>query len=411
MLKASPDISAGPALDSVPRDAALAELIPTQVGPKGLRYDFNAGCRVLLPENDHPWRVRLSDLDTGNVLFETEIKAGRVNSTKTYYVRFRIEVWQNEELLLSHDYSVANREVLIEFPVETLGDTLGWFAYAPKFQRQHGCRLTCAMNKKLIPLFCDAYPEISFVTPDQLDYSRFYASYKIVVYFQHGSVYDYRDRVPCDFRFVGLHRAAGYILGVDPTEEPPKLTIPDDGRPIPERYVCIAVQSTMLAKYWNSPNGWREIVDFLKLAGYRVFCIDLKRTHGSNPVWINMPDNAEDLTGDRPLVERARWLRHADFFIGLSSGLSWLAWAAGTPVVMISGFTHPQNEFSTPYRIINYHTCNSCWSDPLVSFNRHDFFSCPRHNGTPRQFECTRLITAEQVESVIRRIPSFRSRT
>ncbi|MEJ0003708.1 MAG: hypothetical protein WDN30_09295 [Pararobbsia sp.] len=37
-------------------------------------------------------------------------------------------------------------------------------------------------------------------------------------------------------------------------------------------------------------------------------------------------------------LERARWLKHAAFFVGLSSGLSWLAWAAGTPVVLISGF-------------------------------------------------------------------------
>jgi autotransporter strand-loop-strand O-heptosyltransferase len=44
--------------------------------------------------------------------------------------------------------------------------------------------------------------------------------------------------------------------------------------------------------------------------------------------------------------------------VGLSSGLSWLAWAAGTPVVMIAGFTHPTNEFATPYRVINYHACN-----------------------------------------------------
>ena len=45
--------------------------------------------------------MRLSDLDTGNVLFETEIKAGRVNSTKRYYVRFRLEVWQQGENVLS----------------------------------------------------------------------------------------------------------------------------------------------------------------------------------------------------------------------------------------------------------------------------------------------------------------------
>src|SRR5215510_4574443 len=81
--------------------------IPTQKGPKGLRFDFNNGARVVLPESDQPWRVRLSDLDTGNILFETEIKAGSVNSSKRYYVRFRVEVWQKEEIVLSHDYSAA----------------------------------------------------------------------------------------------------------------------------------------------------------------------------------------------------------------------------------------------------------------------------------------------------------------
>lgn len=38
-------------------------------------------------------------------------------------------------------------------------------------------------------------------------------------------------------------------------------------------------------------------------------------------------------------------LHHASFFIGLSSGLSWLAWATHIPVVLISGFTLPVSEF------------------------------------------------------------------
>jgi len=104
-------------------------------------------------------------------------------------------------------------------------------------------------------------------------------------------------------------------------------------------------------------------------------------------------------------------LRHAEFFVGLSSGLSWLAWAAGIPVVMISGFTHPVNEFATPYRVINYHTCNSCWNDPAHRFDHQDFLWCPRHASTPRQFECTRLITAEQVTQTIRSIPGFGSKS
>src|SRR5262249_47165171 len=149
---------------------------------------------------------------TGNILYETELVAGTVNSSKRYFVRFRLEAWQRGERLICHDYSAADREVLVRFPVDTLGDTLGWFPYAVKFQKLHRCRLTCAVNPKLIPLFRDAYPDITFASPDEVENASYYATYTVVVFFQKGSIYDHKDRVPCDFRFVGLHRAAGYIL-------------------------------------------------------------------------------------------------------------------------------------------------------------------------------------------------------
>lgn len=377
--------------------------LPTQLGPRGVRFDFNEGCRVVLPEAEHPWRVRIFDLDTGNVLYETELKAGRVSSTKRYYVRFRLDVWQQGDNILTHEYDATGRPVLIQFPVGTLGDTLGWFPYAVKFKERHRCRLTCAMAERLIPLFRAAHPDIEFVTHEEVDPERYYATYSIGLFF------DDKDCIfqPCDFRHVGLHRTAGYILGVDPEETPPRIALDDETRPLVEPYVCIAVQSTTQSKCWNNPMGWHEIVQFLKEAGYRVVCIDQKPVHGTGYVYNHIPHGCEDETGDRPLVERARWLRHADFFIGLSSGLSWLAWSVGTPVVMISGFTHPTNEFTTPYRIINYHACNGCWNDPRHRFDHHDFLWCPRHAGTPRQFECTRLITADHVKQAIRSIPGF----
>jgi autotransporter strand-loop-strand O-heptosyltransferase len=362
---------------------------------------------VWLPDSEAPWRVRLSDLDTGNILYETEIKGGRINSAKRYYVRFRLEVWQQGERLLAHDYDAADREVLIRFPIPTLGDPLGWFPYAVKFQEAHGCRLTCAMDPRMTGVLRGAYPDIAFITEDEAEPHRYYATYTIALHFLQGGMYEHKDRVPCDFRFVGLHRAAGYILGVDPTETPPRIALSDESRPLPEPYVCIATQSTSQCKYWNNPTGWRDIVAFLKEAGYRVVCIDQKKVHGQGLIWNHGPAEAEDQTGDQPLLERARWLKHADFFVGLSSGLSWLAWAAGTPVVMISGFTHPITEFATPYRVINYHVCNSCWNDPQVHFDRYDYLTCPRHKDTPRQFECSRLITAEHVKGVIRTIPGF----
>jgi len=382
--------------------------VPVMIGPRGIRFDFNDGCRITLPTGR--WRVVLRDLDTANILYETEIRTGTVRSTKRYYVRFGITVWDLDapgggdgKPLFDYAYDARDKEVLVQFPVGTLGDTLGWMPYAAAFGRKHGCRLTCAMSELIIPLFRDTYPDIEFVTHEELETGRYYATYSIGLFF------DDRDcvRQPSDFRLVGLHRTAAYILGVDPTEHPPHIALDDDTRPLAEPYVCIATQSSSQAKYWNNPSGWRDVVTFLKQHGFRVVCIDQKPVHGTGIVWNHMPHGCEDQTGDRPLAERARWLKHAAFFVGLSSGLSWLAWAVGTPVVMVSGFTHPTNEFSTPYRVINYHTCNSCWNDSQLRFDHHDFLWCPRHKDTPRQFECTRLIQSKQVIDAIRAIPAF----
>ena len=225
-----------------------------------------------------------------------------------------------------------------------------------------------------------------------------YASYRVGLFFGGN-----QDNQPFDFRQVGLARTAGYILGVDPQETPPRLP-PDPPREITEPYVCIAVQSTNLAKTWRNGLGWEQVVDHLKGLGYRVLCIDRERITGHGWVWNGIPHGAEDFTGERPLAERAAMLHHADFFVGLSSGLSWLAWAAGTPVVMISGFTLPTCEFPTPYRVHNTHVCHGCWDATDAAFDHHDYFWCPRHKGTDRQFECTRAITGRQAIRAIERL-------
>ncbi len=407
-VNGAPEASAKPATP-VKRAYPAPATTPTQSGPRGIRFDFNDGCRLVLPEGS--WHVRLSDLDTGNILYETDIGAGHINSTKRYYLRCRIEVWEQgksaADSILRHEYSAQDQAVLVNFPVGTLGDTMGWFPYAVRFQEEHGCRLSCAMSDKLIPLFEKAYPQIHFLSHEAVVPEQYYATYSIGLFFDDEACV----HQPTDFRLVGLHRTAGYILGVDPSEVPPRIAIPDDSRPLAEPYVCIAVQSSTHSKNWTNPHGWHEVVGFLKSSGYRVVCIDQKPVHGAGMVWNHIPHGVEDQTGDRPLTERVRWIKHAEFFVGLSSGLSWLAWAVGTPVVLISGFTHPTNEFHTPYRVINYHACNSCWNDVRLRFDHHNYLWCPRHTGTPRQFECTRLITAEAVKAAIRRIPAFNQRT
>jgi autotransporter strand-loop-strand O-heptosyltransferase len=386
---------------------------PTQLADTGIRFDFNQGARVALPpRTEGKWRITLRDLDTGNILFQSENAGALVLSSKRWFVRFGIDVLSLDARgeatpVLTHAFDARDRPVVIHFPVGTLGDVLAWFPYAVRFQEKHGCRLTCTMSPLIIPLLRDAYPGIRFIAPD--DFARENLAEQAYATYWMGLFFDDTDAIlqPTDFRQVGLHRTAAHILGVDPAEQAPRLVLPDETRPIDDPYVCIGVQSSTQSKYWNNPIGWRGVVDYLKSIGYRVICIDKQPVHGHGLVWTHIPYGVEDETGDRPLTERARWLRHAAAFVGLNSGLSWLAWAAGTPVVMISGFTHPLNEFHTPYRIINWYTCNSCWNDVRHRFDHKDFLWCPRLAGTDRQFECTRLITLDQVIDVLKRVTTL----
>lgn len=54
-----------------------APMLPSREGPAGIRYDFNDGARVLLPEGR--WRVALIDEDSGNILFHCESGTGWVH--------------------------------------------------------------------------------------------------------------------------------------------------------------------------------------------------------------------------------------------------------------------------------------------------------------------------------------------
>ena len=220
------------------------------------------------------WRVRLRDLDTGTVLLEDKNQGALVTSPKRYFIRTGIEVWELDEAgtateVFSHHYDAGGKEVLIRLPVGTLGDTLGWFPYVARFAERHGARVTCAMSRPIIPLLQDAYPHMRFISydgPEEQQAPRSaYATYSVALFFGD----DATTHQPEDFRRVGLHRTAGYILGVRPEEEKPRLVLPDESRPIPEPYVCIAVQSSMQCKSWNNPHGWRDVIRFLKALGFR----------------------------------------------------------------------------------------------------------------------------------------------
>ena len=88
-------------------------------------------------------------------------------------------------------------------------------------------------------------------------------------------------------------------------------------------------------------------------------------------------------------------LQESELFIGISSGLSWLAWAAGVKSIIISGFTdenlEPTKNIS---RLINKEVCNNCWGK--YEFDPGDWNWCPVNKDTEKQFECSKSITASR---------------
>ena len=57
------------------------------------------------------WRVRLRDLDTGIILFQTENQGAFVSSSKRFFVRFCVEVWELDEAgtATPSDFNEQNR--------------------------------------------------------------------------------------------------------------------------------------------------------------------------------------------------------------------------------------------------------------------------------------------------------------
>lgn len=364
---------------------------------EGLAFDFNYGARVSVP--DGKWRVRILDRDTDNVLYDDETENTIITSTKKFFVNFRIEVEKDGKQILVHDYNAEKCRVLIKFPIGAFGDIVAWFPYALVFKYKHNCEVYCSMSEELANLFKPAYPDLHFIDPEERP-ENIYASYYMGIFFPC----DDRNHQPVDWRIVGLQKTIPYILGLDVKEIRPEILPSKLKRRIKEPYVCIATQANRQAKYWNNPTGWIDTIKYLKEQGYRVLCIDKERCHGAGSRWNTIPYGAEDFTGELPLIERVNLLYYADFFIGLPNGLSWLAWGVGKPIILISGFTLPLAEFYTPYRLINYHVCNGCWTDSSIELVHNDFAWCPKHKNTDRQFECSRFITAKQVRNAIDRL-------
>ena len=346
----------------------------------------------IVGESESKFEITFYD-EKNNIIYNNNLEINSwVKLNREYFTKWRTEIKENGDVVYSNILNLENKRVYISFGSKSLGDTLAWMPYCEEFRKKHNCELI--VSTFLNSLFVDQYPEIEFVEPGKTVYN-IYAQYQLGWFYNENEEFN-QNRHPNDFKIQPLQKTATDILGLDYEEIRPKLNISEVSK---KKKVGIGFHSTAQAKYWNNKNGWQEVVDYLNSCGYE--CMIYSK-EGNGYMGNNYPKGAKVYKGGS-LQEVINEFATCEFFVGLGSGLSWLAWACELPVVLISGFSEKWAETKLDtYRVINEDVCHGCFNWDRLDAG--DWNWCPKHKGTNRQFECSKQITSEMVINEINKI-------
>lgn len=319
----------------------------------------------------------------GTLVYKDEIGCNSwIKLNRQYFTQYTIRVFENETQIHEETLFLKDKKVMICFDSSSLGDTIAWMPYCNEFQKKHQCELVVSTFKNF--LFEGMYPNIKFIEPAIIE-NNLYAKYNL------GWYYD-SNKEPVLPNTIPLQQTATNILGLDFSEKRPKLNFKSKGFKIEgniyPKHICIATNSTSGCKEWSKEN-WQEIVTYLSKKGYAI---------------INMSkENNYDLKGltvinDFSIENTMQIISTSEFFIGLSSGLSWLAWALGKEVFMISNFTEQNHEFKIDcIRFTNTNVCHGCWNNKNFKFDKGNWNWCPIYEGYEKQFECQKSISPKSI--------------
>lgn len=341
--------------------------------------------------SDNKFKIEFYD-ESGKCHYSNTLPINHwVRLNREYYTKWTAKVWEGGSLIYENKLDLKGKRVYISLESSSLGDTLAWIPYIREFKDKHQCELTVStfMNN----LFIDTYPDIEFVQPGT-PVHNLYAMYKIGWFYKDGEFDVARN--PHEFKKQPLQKTSSDILGLEYKETKPILRKPKVEK---KKKVGIGLHSTCQAKYWNNPSGWQSVVDYLNGLGYEVVLYSRENDGymgNYHPTGITKFESGS--------IERLiEDLLTCEFFVGLGSGLSWLAWSLDLPVVLISGFSEEYSEtVSNTYRVINKNVCNGCFNNHRLDSG--DWNWCPVHKGTERQFECTKQISPEMVINKINQI-------
>ncbi len=360
------------------------------VNPPKINFNFIDGPFIEINDDtDCGYVVDFVDKKTGEEIYTTKIRNNWWSRCdRKRFVDWRFKITSEYNHVYNYDLTLENQNVLISFESKSLGDNLAWIPYVEEFRKKHKCVVYCSTFFN--DLFSSEYPDIKFVTPGVV-VNNLMALYRLGIFYKDDK-FDPSYHIE-DPKKIPLMKIASDILGLEYIEQKPKLPVLGVRK---EKRVCIAIHSTAQCKYWNNPFGWQEVVNFLKGLGYEVRLLSMEEDGymgNKNPQGVTQQPKGS-------VKELIKVLQESELFIGVSSGLSWLAWAAGVETVLISGFTNIHLEPTQGiHRIINKNVCHGCWH--THKFDAGDWNWCPLHKDTVRQFECSKTITSEQVINTI----------
>ena len=297
-----------------------------------------------------------------------------IKLNRRWFTKWTIKIWKDDEPYYKYTLDYTDKRVYIAFDSKSLGDSIAWMPYVLEFKKKHNCHVIVSTFKNF--LFKDVYPEIEFIEPGQ-------KAEGILGMYSIGWFYN-PDKEPALCNTVKLQEAATNILGLDYQELKPRIAF-TPGNNLYGKYVTIATNSTSGCKFWQKEE-WQLVINFLHEKGYQVVNVSKEKNPFDNCIQID----------DVSIENTMNVIHHSHLFIGLSSGLSWLAWAMNKKVVMISNFTEDNHEFDC-IRMTNKNVCHGCWNREDVRFDPGDWDWCPEHKGTDRQWECHKSIPASQV--------------
>lgn len=321
--------------------------------------------------------VKFINQDRRQVEYETVLSNNQWARPNTeYFINWRIQIIKGDKMIFDHSYSAEGQNVFISFDTSSLGDTIAYMPYALEFKNKHKCNVIVCTHFN--HLFEKAYPELTFVKPGET-VDNLYAMYTLGYFYNP-------NKEPILPNTIPLQKQACNILGLQYKELRPRIHHETKHLHF-NKLVTIATGSTAGLKLWPK-EYWQEVINHLHGAGYVVMNLSKEAEQFAN---------CHTLAYDETFSSTIDALKASEFFIGLASGLSWLAWAVETPVVMIGNFSEDGHEFKSALRFTNTEVCHGCWNSHLYKFDKANWNWCPVHEGTDRQFECQTSITPDAV--------------